>query len=142
MNELSCLRIVIVEDDEDSRFLLTSFLSICGAEVKACESALEALREIPRSNPDVIISDIMMPERDGYWLMKQVRQLKPEQGRDVPAIALTARTGEKARARALESGFQLHVPKPAILEELIAAIKIVTVNPKSRNGYTVLSGQA
>jgi CheY-like chemotaxis protein len=128
MKELAGLRILVVEDDEDSRFLLTLFLRVSGADVKACQSASEALHSFRRSQPDIILCDIMMPEHDGYWLMKQVRGLRPE----TPAIALTAKSGDDDRAASLNAGFQLHLSKPAISDRLIKAIRELAETPLER----------
>jgi two-component system, OmpR family, response regulator len=122
---LSHLRITVVEDNEDGRVLLTSFLRSSGARVDAYASAAEALKAIRQAKPDILISDIMMPDHDGYWLINQVRQLQPGEGRDIPAIALTGKTGEKEHLRALEAGYQMYIPKPPMADHLIAAIKYV-----------------
>jgi CheY-like chemotaxis protein len=134
VGDLSGVRIVVVEDDESTRLLLTLFLRVSGAEVKACDSATEALLEIRQSKPDVIVSDIRMPERDGYWLVTTLRQLEPGQGRRIPAIAVTGQTTEHERARALAAGFQRHFPKPALSKDLIIAIKCLAEERRKQTG--------
>jgi signal transduction histidine kinase/ActR/RegA family two-component response regulator len=119
---LDGLKILIVDDEEDTRELLKAMLSPCGAEVKAAQSATEALDEVRRWRPDVVVSDIEMPGEDGYTLIRKVRALAPEEGGRVPAIALTAYARSEDRIRALVSGYQMHVPKPVEMTELALAI--------------------
>jgi PAS domain S-box-containing protein len=109
---LAGLRILIVEDEDDSSELLTFVLSSSGAEVTAARSAAEAYDLIKRQRFDLVISDIGMPEEDGNSLIKKIRALPVEQGGAVSAIALTAYARNEDRAKALEAGFQLHISKP------------------------------
>jgi CheY-like chemotaxis protein len=125
MLELSQLRVVVVEDDEDVRFLLKAFLNNSGALVDDFDSAEPALEAIAKAEPDVIISDLWMPKHNGYWLIEHVRQLQPGQGRDTPAIALTASTNRQERVRVLSAGFQLYMLKPPVPDQLIAAIRVL-----------------
>ncbi len=122
---LSGLRVVVVDDQEDCRFLVTCILESYGATVKPCESANEALSAIVQYHPDVIVSDILMPEHDGYWLIEKVRQLEPGGGGKTPAIALTARTSDEERRRALDSGFQMHIRKPFEADQVVEAVAIL-----------------
>ncbi len=122
---LSGLRVVVVDDQEDCRFLVTCILESYGATVKPCESAHEALSAIVEYHPDVIVSDILMPEHDGYWLIEKVRQLEPGGGGKTPAIALTARTSDAERRRALDSGFQIHIRKPFEADQVVEAVAIL-----------------
>jgi CheY-like chemotaxis protein len=126
---LSKLRILLVEDDEDNRVLVSLFLRTRGAIVHVYDSAEPALQAIPNIKPDVIVSDIMMPEHDGYWFIQHVRELQPGQGRETPAIALT---GNLERSKALDAGFQMHMPKPPFPDELLAAIKCLSKHNKGR----------
>jgi hypothetical protein len=87
--------------------------------VPSARAALDALRE---SRPDVIVSDIGMPFEDGYSLIRKVRSLSPDQGGSIPACAVTGWNSASERQRAIAAGYQLHVPKPADPERLIAAI--------------------
>jgi hypothetical protein len=116
------LRILIVDDETDTLDLLVAVLSQKGVEVKAETRVRDALETIEEWKPDIIVSDIAMPEEDGYSLIKKLRDLPPEQGGAIPAIALTAYVGVKERARVLESGFQMYVPKPVEPSELLSAI--------------------
>ncbi|KYC43851.1 histidine kinase [Scytonema hofmannii PCC 7110] len=116
-------QILVVDDDADMREFLTFVLEEYGATVTTVASAFEALTALSQFHPNVIISDIGMPQMDGYMLMQQVRSLKPEQGGEIPAIALTAYAAEIDYHRAMAAGFQLHIPKPVEPEELVRAIQ-------------------
>jgi PAS domain S-box-containing protein len=118
--DLDGLRILIVEDEADSRELLNLMFASCGAEVVVAASAAEALKTIGREKFDLLISDIGMPEEDGYSLIRKIRKLTDEEGGAVPAIALTAYARAEDRVKALQSGFQMHVAKPVEAAELIA----------------------
>ena len=119
---LDGLRVMIVDDEAETRDLLTTMLTRRGAEVKACASAAEALEEIGRWRPSLLVSDIGMPEEDGYTLIGKLRALGPERGGGIPAVALTAYARSEDRMRALASGFQVHVPKPIEAGELVVVI--------------------
>lgn len=116
------LRILIVDDEIDTLELLTAALKQKGVEVKAKTRVSDALETIKEWKPDIIVSDIAMPEEDGYSLIKKLRDLPPEEGGAIPAIALTAYVGVKERTRVLENGFQMYVPKPVEPSELLSAI--------------------
>ena len=124
MSLLRSLRILVVDDQEDIRFIVVCLLEFNGAKVKSCESADQALEILVKWRPDVIVSDIMMPDHDGYWLLRQIRQLQPGQGRETPAIALTSLNED--RAKALSGGFQIHMAKENISDNLISAVKTLT----------------
>jgi PAS domain S-box-containing protein len=119
---LDGLRVMIVDDEAEARDLLTALLTRRGAEVKACASAAEALEGVERWRPSVLVSDIGMPDEDGYALIGRLRALGPERGGRIPAVALTAYARSEDRMRALASGFQVHVPKPIEAGELVAVI--------------------
>src|SRR5215813_865884 len=119
---LDGLRVMIVDDEAESRDLLTAMLTRRGAEIKACASAAEALEEIERWRPSLLVSDIGMPDEDGYTLIGKLRALGPERGGGIPAVALTAYARSEDRMRALASGFQVHVPKPIEAGELVVVI--------------------
>ncbi|MFN6570767.1 PAS domain S-box protein [Dendronalium sp. ChiSLP03b] len=123
---LADMQILIVDDEPDIRDLVSFILQEYGVQVTAVASAKEALQSLSESIPDVLISDIGMPEIDGYMLMRQVRQRSPQQGGQVPAIALTAYAGEINQQQALASGFHLHVSKPVDPEVLVKAIASLT----------------
>ncbi len=120
--ELSDLRVLLVDDEADSRDLLNLVLNSCGATVTLANSAAEAFETIKREKFDIIVSDIGMPEEDGFSLIRKIRELSNEEGGSVPAIALTAYARAEDRVRALRSGFQMHIAKPVENSELLAAV--------------------
>ncbi len=120
--DLQGLRILVVDDDEATRELLTVILSQSGAIVQAVASAAKALGALNAWNPDVLVSDIGMPVEDGYALIHQVRARPPEQGGTIPALALTAYAKSEDRLRALAVGYQMHLDKPVDPTELTAVI--------------------
>ncbi len=121
--ELNGLRVLVVDDEADTCELLQVILEGCGAQVKTASSAAAALEAVAEEVFDVLISDIGMPDEDGYSLIAKVRALGKERGGKVPAAAaLTAYVGEKDRIRVLQSGFQIHVPKPISPSELVAVV--------------------
>jgi len=124
-SSLSGLKVLVVDDERDSRELLKRVLEDCGAVVRTAASAAEALPVIRSMPPDVLISDIGMPEVDGYAFLRKVRALGPGAGSRVPAVALTAFTRSEDRAKALLAGFVAHVSKPTEPAELIATIAAV-----------------
>jgi CheY-like chemotaxis protein len=119
-DRLDGLKVLVVDDEPDTREMLKAGLGQCGASVSVAASAAEAMEAIEKSPPDLIISDIGMPEEDGYELMRRIRQLPAEAGGRVPAIALTAYARVEDRMHALRAGYQMHVPKPVELAELAA----------------------
>ena len=129
---LNGVRIVVVDDEQDSRELMAAALTMRGAEVASFGSAIEALEEIERQPFDVLVSDIGMPEMDGYWLINKVRQLPPERGGGIPAAALTAYAGIEDRKRALVAGYQLHIPKPVEPAELTSVVARLAQGTPSR----------
>ena len=119
---LEGIRVLLVEDDEDSRKLLGLMLKKQGAEVTSASSSAEALSAFGQILPDVVLSDIGMADEDGYELMRKVRALPAEGGGLTPAIALTGYATRKDRERALSAGYQLHLAKPVEPADLVAAI--------------------
>ncbi|HWS86245.1 MAG TPA: PAS domain S-box protein [Pyrinomonadaceae bacterium] len=119
-DRLDGVKILVVDDEPDTREMLKAGLGQCGADVSVAASAAEAMGAIENSPPDLIISDIGMPEEDGYELMRRIRRLPAEAGGRVPAIALTAYARVEDRMHALRAGYQMHVPKPVELAELAA----------------------
>ena len=117
---LDGLRILIVDDEPDTRDLLRQGLEYCGANVRLAGSAAEAVDAIVAEIPDILISDIGMPGIDGYDLIRQIRELPADAGGKVPAVALTAYTRVEDRLQALRAGYDMHVPKPVELAELVA----------------------
>ncbi|MEP1075212.1 PAS domain S-box protein [Leptolyngbya sp. PL-A3] len=120
--ELNGIQVLIVDDEPDSREFVAFVLGQAGALVMTAATADEALITLMQSKPDVLLSDIGMPDTDGYMLMQQVRALSPAQGGQVPAIALTAYAGDFNQQQALQAGFQQHVSKPVEPEVLVRAI--------------------
>ena len=120
--ELSGLCVLLVEDEADSRDLLKLVLTSSGAKVTTADSAADALEKIEREKFDVIVSDIGMPEADGFSLIGKIRKLSEVQNGNVPAIALTAYARAEDRIKALRCGFQLHIAKPVEATELIASV--------------------
>jgi CheY-like chemotaxis protein len=119
---LKGLRILVVDDEPSSRELLLTLLSHCGAEVEAGSCATEALTGVARFKPDVLISDIEMPEQDGYVLIRKLRSLENDQGCRTPAVALTAHARTEDRLQALAAGFDTHVCKPVEPAELVTVV--------------------
>lgn len=119
---LSGLQVLVVDGDTDTREYVTTVLQESGAEVTAIDSVQSALLIIAKSLPDVLISDISMPEEDGYTLIRKIRNLQPEQGRDLPAIALTAYARPQDCQQALDAGFQMYVSKPVEPNQLIHSV--------------------
>jgi CheY-like chemotaxis protein len=106
------VHVLIVEDNEDSRYLLTDVLQYCGALVTSVSSAEEARALLGRVRPDILVSDLAMPGLDGYALIKWVRALSPERGGRIPAIAITAFSEDYDSRRALGAGFDAYLRKP------------------------------
>jgi PAS domain S-box-containing protein len=124
--ELQGLRILLVDDEVDSRSVLQIVLESCNATVTTAASSDEALQAFIKEQPDVLISDIGMPGEDGYSLIQKVRAWESTHGGHVPAVALTAYARVEDRIRALRAGFQVHVPKPVEPFELLATVASLT----------------
>ncbi len=119
---LAGVKVLLVDDEADARDLFKTLLEQSGARVTAVGSGAEAFSSFTSSPPDVLVSDIEMPEENGYDLIRRLRDLPPEQGGRVPAAALTAYARVEDRLRALHAGFQVHVTKPVQPQELVATI--------------------
>jgi signal transduction histidine kinase/ActR/RegA family two-component response regulator len=119
---LKDITIVLVEDDPDSSDMLVTVLTHQGATVVTASSAQEGLEKVRLAKPDILISDVGLPQEDGYDLIRKVRQLPPGEGGAVPAIALTGYVSHQDRSAAIAAGFQEHVPKPLDVEYLIESI--------------------
>jgi len=119
---LDDIKVVVVDDQADTLELVSTVLVGLGAHVRSCDNARDALETVRVWRPDVLISDIAMPQEDGYSLIKKVRALDPSEGRDTQAIALTAHAHIDDRVRALGAGFQMHVPKPVEPTELATIV--------------------
>jgi signal transduction histidine kinase len=123
---LAGLRVVTADDDEEVRELVEAILSRHGARVQAVASGAEALRLLESEPPDLLISDLAMPEMGGYELIRRVRQLPPESGGRLPALALTAYARAEDRRRTLLAGFHMHIAKPVDPEELVVVVASLT----------------
>jgi len=119
--DLAGVKVLAVDDEEDSLTIVRRVLERSGAEVRAVTTMNEALKEFSRFAPQVVLSDIGMPEHDGYELIARLRALPG--GRSVPAVALTALARNEDRTRALRAGFQVHVPKPVDFIELVTVVQ-------------------
>lgn len=125
-NVLSGLHILSVDDDVDSLEITAFSLEQAGANVTSVASGAEALEAMKELVPDMLLSDVGMPEIDGYMLIRQIRQLPEDQGGSMLAIALTAYAGELDQVQALEAGFQRHLTKPVdpmVLVEVVRELR-------------------
>ncbi len=121
-SELEGLRVLVVDDEPDTRQVISAVIAKSGAEVKTCASVPEALETLKLWKPDILMSDIGMPDEDGYSLIQKVRSLSAASGGLIPAAALTAYARDEDRERALAAGFQMHVAKPIGARELIDTV--------------------
>ena len=121
-HSLDGLRVLVVDDEAEARQIISTVIIRTGAEVKTCNSASEALAELADWKPDVILSDIAMPEEDGYSFINKVRSLPRDKGGDTPAAALTAYARDVDRRQALAAGYQMHIAKPIGAGQLVTMI--------------------
>jgi signal transduction histidine kinase/CHASE1-domain containing sensor protein/CheY-like chemotaxis protein len=119
---LSGLHVLVVDDDSDTLTLMATALKRRHANVTAVSSAGEAIQAITRQRPDVLVSDIAMPDEDGYGLIRKIRSLENGASENIPAVAITAYAKEEDRERALSAGFQIYLAKPVELTELISVV--------------------
>jgi len=122
---LDGVRVLIADDESDVRKMVAATLEGAGAAVIAVSSAEAALQALQAERPDVLVSDLAMPDKGGYWLIGQVRALPPERGGATPAAALTGLTGPGHRGSALRAGFQYHVEKPLGVVDLVGIVAIL-----------------
>jgi PAS domain S-box-containing protein len=120
--DLHGLKVLVVDDEPDARALISRILSQCKAEVSTASSAVEGLQQVAAFEPHVIVSDIGMPDTDGYQFIREVRRLPIEKGGKIPAIALTAFARSEDRSRAMVAGYQMHISKPIEPYELLATV--------------------
>lgn len=120
--ELAGVRVLVVDDDALILELLDDVLASYGASVQTCATAPEALQLFTSWRPDVLVCDLAMPEHDGFWLIREIRSLRPERGGRTPAAALTAYVRLEDRLRVLAAGFQQYLPKPVEPAELRAVV--------------------
>ena len=124
--DLQGLRVLVVDDEPEARLLIQEVLELCGAKAEECGTASEAFERLTDRKFDILVSDIGMPEEDGYALIEKVRLLSAEEGGGIPAVALTAYARVEDRVRALKTGFQAHLPKPIEPVELAAVVASLT----------------
>ncbi|HEY0658452.1 MAG TPA: response regulator, partial [Pyrinomonadaceae bacterium] len=124
------IKILLVEDDDDSREVLALFLEQCGAQIKTAESTKTAMKLLGNSAddlPDVIISDLAMPEEDGYSFISRIRNLPQKEGGEISAIALSAFATKENKQKAFELGFQKYNTKPfepdLLIQEILSLVK-------------------
>lgn len=122
LRDLSNVSVLVVDDEPDARDLINRILSDCHASVRTVSSAEHALAAIREHIPDVLVSDLGMPDIDGFQLLARVQALGPGRGGNIPAVALTAFARSEDRLKALEAGFRAHIPKPVEPSELIATV--------------------
>ncbi|MGH9884393.1 MAG: response regulator [bacterium] len=122
---LDGLHVLLVDDDTEQLALLSELLSEVGADVHPATSAHEAVRVLAQQSFDVVVSDINMPDCDGYHLLRMIRARPGSQGGEAPAIALTGHGTDSGRTRAHLAGYQVYLLKPVRLIELITAIRDV-----------------
>ncbi|MBK7601858.1 MAG: response regulator [Acidobacteria bacterium] len=135
MSSLRGVRALVVDDDHDTREILSVMLTRYGAEVRTAESAAEAFDSFKEWKPDVLVSDIGMPVEDGYALIARIRAYEAEMGEQVPAIALTAFAAAQDKDKALSSGFNQHLSKPA--EPVQLARLVARVLGRSEDGINL-----
>jgi signal transduction histidine kinase/ActR/RegA family two-component response regulator len=128
-------RVLVVDDEPDARAIVSAILTQAGAAVRAAGSADEALALLGAELPDALVSDIGMPGKDGYALIRQVRGLPRERGGRLPAVALTAYARSEDRTRALTAGFTMHIPKPVDPTELVVVLaNVLGLDVTARTG--------
>jgi CheY-like chemotaxis protein len=128
---LEGVKVLVIDDEPETLLLLSTVLTQCAAYVKTASSAEEGFGEVKKWRPDVIVSDIGMPEEDGYSFMKRLRAWMREAGAWIPAVALTAYARSEDRMKALAAGYQIHVPKPVEPAELVAVIASLVERPRT-----------
>lgn len=124
--DLSHTKVLVVEDDAGTQEFVTFVLEQYRAKVTRASTAVDALNTLPCFQPDLLVIDIGLPQIDGYTLMRQIRNLSPEKGGQIPAIALTAYASDRDRQQALAAGFQKHLPKPIEPYDLVAVVAELT----------------
>ncbi len=127
-HRLDGVRVLLVEDNPDTLDMLRFIFDEAGAEVIPATSVDDALDALERFRPDALVSDIAMPDRDGYDLIREIRSRDPERGGKIPAVAVTAYARAEDRVRVLAAGFQMHIAKPIDPDELIAVVASLTGN--------------
>jgi CheY-like chemotaxis protein len=122
-------KILVIDDESDARELISRILTYCKATVIAAPTATEGLELLKSERPDVVISDVSMPDKDGYEFINEIRQLSPENGGNTPAVALTAFARADDVTKAISAGYQKHLCKPVDSFELIRVINQLVGGP-------------
>jgi len=130
---LDGLRVLVVDDESDAREILSTMFQQCGAQVNTAASSSQALEVLTKWRPDVLVSDIGMPDEDGYSLISKVRDLAPDRGGRTPAVALTGYSSAEDRLRLLSAGYQIHITKPFELDALAAVVATCAGRPAPRS---------
>ena len=130
VRSLTGMTVLLVDDDADTREVVTRILKDVGAEVIPASTGPEALSVLDAQRPDVVVSDISMPEIDGYELLRQIRAREAPEGPATPTIALTAFARDEDRGRVLAAGFEAHVTKPVEAADLIASVAAACSGPR------------
>ena len=128
-DQLPSVHVLVVDDSAEIREVLTQMLEWQGATVTAVSTAEDALDLVEQMRPDVLLSDLEMPDKDGYWLIGRVRALAPDRGGLTPAACLTGRGDPEDRARVLGAGFQYHIVKPVNVPRLVGIVGILALKP-------------
>jgi signal transduction histidine kinase/DNA-binding response OmpR family regulator len=126
---LNGVKVLVVDDEADSRDLLMTILKQCGSDVRCTDSAVAAMQTFHEWSPDLLVSDIGMPNEDGYSLIRKLRKLESDHARLIPAMALTAYATDEDRLQALSAGFQIHVAKPIEPENFVTSLASI-LDPK------------
>ena len=122
---LAGIHVLVVDDDPDARALMKLVLLADGATVTTCDSAWDALEAVQRSLPSVLVSDMVMPRENGFWLIRELRKLPPERGGRLPALAVTAYTPLFAAHHALAAGFDAFLERPIDRWELCRVVAML-----------------
>jgi len=126
---LLSVHVLVVDDSAEFLDALTGVLEWHGATVTAVGTAEKALEVVEHLRPDVLLSDLEMPDKDGYWLISRVRALAPDRGGLTPAACLTGCAAPEDRARILRAGFQYHITKPVDVSRLLGIVGILALKP-------------
>lgn len=126
---LLSVRVLVVDDSPEILEMVVEMLELQGATVTAVHTAEEALDVLETSRPDVLLTDLEMPGKDGYWLIGRVRALPPDRGGLTPAACLTGCTEPEARAHVLKAGFQYHIAKPVDMSRMVGIVGILALKP-------------
>jgi len=122
---LGGISVLVVDDDEQSREVVATYLTMHGAKVLTADSAAQAFETLHREHADVLLADIAMPDEDGYSLIRRIRATGPSNFAYIPAAALTAFARDEDRQHAMDAGFQMHLPKPVDLRSLVDAVAVL-----------------